>query len=97
MEWWTAIITFVKDWGALAAALGMLAAFLKSIGAIRDGYLCLLRTEITRLYYRHLEDKKLRQYEFENLVKCYEAYTRSGGNSFVKRIFDEMMEWDVVQ
>lgn len=64
--------------------------------AAREGQKCLLRSEIIRLYYRHQETRVLRQYEYENLCQCYKAYKALGGNSFVKRIYEEMQEWDVV-
>lgn len=64
---------------------------------IREGQKCLLRSEIVRTYYRHLNQKEMRQYEYENLCLCYNAYTQLGGNSFVSHIYEEMQEWTVVQ
>lgn len=60
---------------------------------MREGQRCLLRSQIVRIYYHNLHDHRLRQYEFENLVACYKAYTRLGGNSFVTRIYGEMQSW----
>lgn len=65
--------------------------------AAREGMQCLLRSEIVRTYYRHLDDKEMRQYEFENLNKCYKAYNKNGGNSFVTHIYEEMKTWTIVQ
>ena len=62
----------------------------------REGMQCLLRSEIVRTYYRHLEDKQMREYEFENMSKCYKAYTQNGGNSFVKHIYEEMETWTII-
>lgn len=64
---------------------------------IREGQKCLLRSEIVRTYYRHLNQKEMRQYEYENLCLCYNAYTQLGGNSFITHIYEEMQEWTVVQ
>lgn len=64
--------------------------------AAREGMQCLLRSEIVRTYYRHLDEKKMRQYEFENLSKCYKAYSKNGGNSFVNHIYEEMETWTIV-
>lgn len=64
---------------------------------IKAGEMCLLRSEIVRTYYRHLPDKKMHQYEYENLCMCYGAYKELGGNSFVEHIYEEMQEWTVVQ
>ena len=64
--------------------------------AAREGMQCLLRSEIVRTYYRHLAEKQMREYEFENLSKCYTAYTKNGGNSFVNHIYEEMETWTIV-
>lgn len=63
---------------------------------IREGQRCLLRSEIVRIYYRHKDDKKLREYEFRNLEQCYQAYKALGGNSFIDHIYAEMQEWDII-
>ena len=63
---------------------------------IREGQRCLLRSEIVRIYYRHKEDKKLKEYEFRNLEECYKAYKALGGNSFIDHIHAEMQEWDII-
>lgn len=64
--------------------------------AIREGNRCLLRAEIVRLYYRHLSDKTLREYEYKLLVASHSAYKALGGNSFIDRIFCEMKTWPIV-
>ncbi len=64
--------------------------------AIREGQRCLLRAEIVRLYYRHREEKKLREYEFKLLEQCYKAYRALGGNSFIDHIYAEMQEWEII-
>ena len=64
--------------------------------ALRDGQRCLLRTEIVRIYYRHNEDRKLREFEFKNMEECYKAYKALNGNSFIDRIHAEMQEWDII-
>lgn len=64
--------------------------------AAREGMQCLLRSEIVRTYYRHLDDKKMREYEFKNVSACYKAYTKNGGNSFVNHIYEEMETWTIV-
>ena len=63
---------------------------------IREGQRCLLRAEIVRTYYRHKDDRSLREYDFRNLEQCYSAYKCLGGNSFVDHIYAEMQEWDIV-
>ena len=57
---------------------------------------CLLRTEILKIYYKHLEDKQLRQYDAENLRKLYEAYKDLEGNTFVDDCVAEMRTWKII-
>lgn len=64
--------------------------------AIREGQRCLLRSEIVRIYYRHVNDKQLHEYEYKNLTQCYKAYKALGGNSFIDHIYGEMQEWEII-
>lgn len=61
-----------------------------------EGEKCLLRSEMLRTYYKHNQVKKIRQYEFENFIKLYEAYKSLGGNSFIDEINEEIREWEVI-
>ena len=63
---------------------------------IREGQRCLLRSEIVRIYYRHVNDKQLHEYEYKNLTQCYKAYKALGGNSFIDHIYAEMQEWEII-
>ena len=57
--------------------------------------LSILRDDITRLYFKYLEDKQVPFYARKDMVQLYETYTDIGGNSYVKTIYDEFMEWPV--
>ena len=70
--------------------------WLMGTGALREGQRCLLRTEIVRIYYRHHDDRKLREYEYKNMEECYKAYKSLKGNTFIDRIHAEMQEWDII-
>lgn len=70
--------------------------WLFGIGLIKEGLRCLLRSEIVRMYYRHKDEKKLREFEFKNLEFCYKAYKALKGNSFVDHIYAEMQEWEII-
>lgn len=63
---------------------------------IREGQRCLLRSEIVRIYYRHKDDRQLKEFEYLNLEQCYRAYKALGGNSFIDHIYAEMQEWDII-
>lgn len=95
--------TIVIISGGLIEILTVAALMIKPIrkkifedSAARNGQKCLLRSEILRTYYRNLEAQTLRQYEYQNLVYCYEAYKALGGNSFIDKIYKEMQTWKIV-
>ncbi len=64
--------------------------------AMREGQRCLLRSEVVRIYYRRLPEKRLQEYEYRNLEQCYKAYKALKGNSFVDHIYGEMQEWEII-
>ena len=89
---------------AISCILTLLAVFVRPVRewlfgatAVRDGQKCLLRAQIVSTYYKNIESRQLRQYEYENLEYCYAAYKRLGGNSFVDHIHDEMQSWSVIR
>lgn len=61
----------------------------------QESQLSILRDDITRLYFKYLEDKQVPFYARKDMVQLYETYTDMGGNSYVKTIYDEFMEWPV--
>jgi predicted PolB exonuclease-like 3'-5' exonuclease len=63
---------------------------------IADGTKCQLRSEMLRSYYHNREEKKIRQYEYENFVKLYDSYKCLGGNSFIDKIYEEIKEWEII-
>ena len=67
------------------------ALFLK----FQKSQLSILRDDITRMYFKYLEDKQVPFYARKDMVQLYETYTDMGGNSYVKTIYDEFMEWPV--
>lgn len=63
---------------------------------IREGLKCLLRADMLRIYYKHKDEKKIRQYELENFNEEYEAYRAYKGNSFMVKINKEVQTWEVI-
>lgn len=61
-----------------------------------NGMKCLLRSEMLRTYYHNKERETIRQYELENFVFLYRAYKVLKGNSFVDKIYNEVMMWEVI-
>lgn len=68
-----------------------------NIGKTKEGERCLLRSEMLRIYYSNLHKLEIRQYEFENFIKCYDAYKALGGNSFIDEINLEVRQWRIVR
>ena len=89
----TAIVALVGEIGVL---LGVIVPVIISVKKIADGQKCQLRSEMLRTYYRHKDDEKIRQYEYENFVYCYEAYKALKGNSFIDKIYKEVQTWEVL-
>lgn len=94
------IVQWAKDICSIATCAALLIKpvreWLMGTKEIREGQRCLLRSEIVRIYYRHHDDRKLREYEYKNLEQCYEAYKALKGNSFIDRLHEEMKEWDII-
>ncbi len=89
----TTIATLIGEIGVL---LGVIVPVIVSIRKIADGTRCQLRSEMLRIYYRHKDTKKIRQYELENFVMLYEAYKSLKGNSFIDKIYKEVVSWEVI-
>lgn len=62
----------------------------------RNGDMCLLRDAMLRIYYNNKDEQKIRQYEYENFLKMYEAYKAYGGNSFIDEIYEKVITWEVI-
>lgn len=60
------------------------------------GMKCQLRSDMLHIYYQYRETKKIRQYELENFVHLYKAYKALRGNSFIDKIYQEVMTWEVI-
>lgn len=89
----TTIIAFVSE---LVVLFGALIPVFLSLSKITKGTKCQLRSEMLRTYYRHVDKKEIRQYEYENFVALYEAYKALHGNSFIDKIYKEVKTWEVV-
>lgn len=58
-----------------------------------ESQLCLLRHQITEIYYKYLENKEIPVHTKQDLCYLYEQYEKLGGNSYVKQIYLEMQNW----
>ena len=94
------VVQWAKDICSIATCAALVIKpvreWIMGTKGIREGQRCLLRSEIVRVYYRHHDDRQLKEYEFKNMDQCYKAYKALKGNSFVDKIHSEMEEWDII-
>lgn len=61
-----------------------------------EATICSLRNSITSIYEQYRESEILPSLHMkENLCKLYSKYIELGGNSYVKQIYSEMMNWKI--
>ena len=82
--------------GEIGVLLGVIVPIIVWIRKIANGTKCQLRNEMLHIYYHNKDDKRIRQYEYENFVKLYEAYKALKGNSFIDKIYKEVKTWQIV-
>ena len=94
------IVQWAKDICSIATCAALLIRpvreRLMGTEAIREGQRCLLRSELVRLYYRHQDEKQLREFEYKLMDQCFKAYKALKGNSFIDHICREMYKWEIV-
>lgn len=89
----TETIEFIK---LLGTEIVMISPFFVAVFLAIQGIKCLLRSEMLRTYYNNKEEKKIRQYELENFIMLYKAYKALKGNSFIDKIYKEVMTFEVL-
>lgn len=61
-----------------------------------NGMKCQLRSDMLHIYYNNKDKGEIRQYELENFIYLYKAYKALRGNSFIDKIYKEVMTWKVL-
>ena len=89
----TTLVTLITEIGVL---LGVIIPVIIWIVKIGNGMKCQLRSDMLHIYYHNRERKSIRQYEYENFVKCYDAYKALKGNSFIDKIYKEVQTWEIL-
>ena len=87
------IATLIAEIGVIVGALVPVVVI---IICLINGMRCLLRSEMLRTYYHNKDRERIRQYELENFVYLYKAYKALKGNSFIDKIYKEVMTWEVI-
>lgn len=81
--------------GALALLIKPVRNKILGFDKLKDALRCGLRHDMLHTYYRHRDDKTIRQYELEDFLYLYRGYKALGGNSFIDKIKSEIDEWEV--
>ena len=86
-------LEFIK---LLTTELTVMSPLIVAIFLVIQGIKCLLRSEMLRTYYHNKDKEKIRQFELENFIALYKAYKALKGNSFIDKIYKEVMSWEVI-
>lgn len=89
----TTIAALIAELGVLAGAI---IPVIVSVRKIADGTRCQLRSEMLRIYYHNRDSGTIRQYEIENFMMLHDAYKALNGNSFIDKIYKEVLSWKVI-
>lgn len=94
--------TIASTCSEITIILGALALLIKPVrnkilgfDKLKAALRCGLRHDMLHTYYRHRDDKTIRQYELEDFLYLYKGYKTLGGNSFIDKIKSEIDEWEV--
>lgn len=90
------ISPLAKFVGEILVLLGAIIPVIVTMRKISNGMRCQLRSDMLHIYYANREKGIIRQYEYENFVRLYEAYKALKGNSFIDKIYKEVQDWEVV-
>lgn len=88
----TSVVTLIGEIGVL---IGVIVPVIVSLKKVSNGTKCQLRSEMLKIYYHNRESGTIRQYELENFILLYEAYKALKGNSFIDKIYNEVLSWEV--
>lgn len=90
---WSLIITLA---GEVVAIISLIIPIISKLNKIANGTKCQHRCEMLETYYKNRDNKTIRQYELENFIHLYEAYKELKGNSFIDKVYKEVIEWKVI-
>lgn len=100
MERLSQVAALCSEVTVILAAVALLVKPLRNkmlgLDKLTDALRCQLRHDMLHTYYRHREDKTIRQYEMEDFLFLYRGYKALGGNSFIDRIKNEVDDWEVI-
>ena len=62
----------------------------------REALLCLLRNQITEIYYNYLPSREMPAHQYKNMILLSDAYSHEGGNTYVSAIVAKMKAWTII-
>lgn len=68
----------------------------KSVSDVQEGVKCMLRSAMLATYYKHHDEDSITQYEYENFDFQYKAYKALKGNSFIDKVHEDVMKWEII-
>lgn len=91
------IASLIANIMAIIGFAASISCVFKRLHSIANGQQSQLRSDITAIYYRHVDEAEptLREYERKNLDDLFEAYKAMKGNHFVDDIYKTMRGWKV--
>lgn len=79
----------------LSGFLGVVLKIVRDLKTQRIAIQSLLRSEMVKVYYKYKKEQKLPYYTKKAWCEDYEAYTKLGGNSFIRDLKKEIEKWEV--
>ena len=91
------LINFIKEyWVLISFFVGEIIALLVFVKSIHRGTKCSLRNDILEIYDKCKDTKKITMYQLSSVHLSFEEYEKLKGNSFVKKIVDEMDKFEII-
>ncbi len=90
------ILFIIELLSGIVALVSGFYVFLSWTKKLVEGQKCQLRQEMLSTYYKHRDEKQIRQYALENFTMMYKAYKALNGNSFIDIIYNEVTEWEIL-
>lgn len=86
------IVQYILSGSTLAAVSVVLSFLVKTLKGTR----AMLRSDILDIYYRYKDEKIMPEYEYNSLVDLYAQYKSLGGNGFITKVYNEIINtWSV--
>ena len=69
----------------------------KSVDILNVSQMDLMRYNMNRLYYKYRPFKKILDCDKKAFMKLYSDYHEMGGNTWIDSLYNEVMQWEIVE